>query len=220
MSHLPTIRANWFAVQTRYRHEQRVAADLAAKSVEHYLPLLHEVHQWKDRSRAVDLPAFSGYLFVRLVPSVENRVRVLETAGVVRMLGTNGSPESVTESEIASLRLSLNSGRPCSRHPYLAVGTPVRIARGPLAGIEGQLVGHANSLRIVVSISSIGQAVSVELSNSDVLPLDTVELSCCGEISAAQIHNARSFTGAVAKEDIYVPAAFREPRQGTLQSRY
>ncbi|WP_446745072.1 transcription termination/antitermination protein NusG [Silvibacterium acidisoli] len=207
-------------MQTRYRYEQRVAADLAAKGVEHYLPLLHEVHQWKDRSRAVDLPAFGGYLFVRLVPSVENRVRVLETAGVVRVLGTNGSPEPVAESEIASLRLSLNSGRPCSRHPYLAVGAPVRIARGPLAGLEGQLVGHANSLRIVVSVASIGQAVSVELSNSDVLPLDAVELTCCGDVNATRTHNTRSITGSAAKEDRYVPAAFREPRQGTLQSRY
>jgi hypothetical protein len=49
--------------------------------------------------------------------------------------------------------------------------------------------------------------------------LDTHELNCYGEVNAAQIHT-RSIVDFVAKEDIYVPAAFREPRQGTMQSRY
>ena len=169
-------RTHWFAIQTRYRYEQRIASDLSAKGLENYLPTLREVHEWKDRSRPVDVPAFGGYLFVRCEASVQDRVRVLETTGVVRMLG-NGQPEPVSETEIESLRLSLDSGAPCSRHPYLAIGTLLRIQRGPLAGLEGRLVRTANALRLVICVASLGQAIAVEVPRGDVDVLDALEVS-------------------------------------------
>ena len=167
-----TSRPQWFAIQTRYRYEQRVANDLAAKGLENYLPLLREVHQWKDRKKFVEVPAFGGYLFARFEATQGNRVRVLETTGVVRLLGHQGELEAVPESEIDALRRSLDSGAPCTRHPYLANGALVRIERGPLAGLEGRLVRSTNALRLVVCVASVGQAIAVEVAREDVAPVD------------------------------------------------
>src|SRR5215469_16097590 len=158
-----TTQSRWFAIQTRYRYEQRVAGDLTAKGLESYLPLLNEVHHWKDRKKAIEVPAFGGYLFARFEPSQRNRVRVLETTGVVRVLGHQGELEAVPDGEIESLRLSLKSGASCVRHPYLANGMLLRIERGPLSGLEGRLVRTANSLRLVVCVASVGQAIAVEV---------------------------------------------------------
>ncbi len=171
-----TTRAQWFAIQTRYRYEQRIANDLSAKGLESYLPTLNEVHQWKDRSRPVNVPAFGGYLFARFELTLLNRVRVLETAGVVRLLGNQGQPEPVPEVEIESLRLSLTSGARCTRHPYLATGTPLRIQRGPLSGLEGRLMHTANALRLVICVASVGQAIAVEVAREDVSPIDAAEV--------------------------------------------
>ena len=170
-----TTRPQWFAVQTRYRYEQRVANDLAAKGLEDYLPVLHEVHEWKDRRKRLKVPAFDGYLFVRFEATQRNRVRVLETSGVVRLLGHQGELEAVPDSEIESLRLSLTSGAPCMRHPYLANGTLLRIERGPLSGLEGRLVRSANALRLVVCVASVGQAIAVEVAREDVAPIEAEE---------------------------------------------
>ena len=170
-----TTRPQWFAVQTRYRYEQRVAGDLAAKGVENYLPLLREVHSWKDRQKSLEVPAFGGYLFVRLEETQRNRVRVLETNGVVRLLGNQNGLEAVPDSEIESLQLSLKSGAACTRHPYLAIGTLLRIERGPLRGLEGRLVRSANALRLVVCVASVGQAVAVEIAREDVAPIEAAE---------------------------------------------
>ncbi|MBV8631498.1 MAG: UpxY family transcription antiterminator [Silvibacterium sp.] len=183
MEPLTTTRPHWFAVQTRYRCEQRVAADLTAKGLETYLPLLREVHRWKDRSKALDVPAFGGYLFVRLEETQRNRVRVLETGGVIRVLGAHNSLEPVPDSEIDALRLSLGSGSPCTRHPYLPAGTLLRIAHGPLRGLEGRLVRTANALRVVICVASIGQAIAVEVSREDVIPI--------GENEAALVERLR-----------------------------
>jgi transcription antitermination factor NusG len=176
MTSLTTTRTPWFAVQTRYRYEQRIASDLSSKGLESYLPTLREVHEWKDRSRPVDVPAFGGYLFVRCEASLQDRVRVLETTGVVKILGS-GQPEPVSETEIESLRLSLNSGAPCTRHPYIAIGTLLRIERGPLARLEGRVVRTANAMRLVICVASLGQAIAIEVPRDDVNVLDALEVS-------------------------------------------
>lgn len=158
----------WYAVQTGYRCEQRVAQGLTTKGLETYLPLLSETHQWKDRRKLVDVPAFSGYLFVHFEPSLRNRVKVLETSGVVRLLGGNHTPNRVDDGEIDSLRRTLTSGLPCDRWDALVPGALVKVKRGPLAGVQGRLVRIKNSFRLVVSISVFSQAISTELGLHDV----------------------------------------------------
>ena len=48
-------RLRWFAVQTKYRFEKKVAAQLQQKSFEVYLPLRSEQHSWSDRQTSVRL---------------------------------------------------------------------------------------------------------------------------------------------------------------------
>jgi len=160
--------SSWFALQTRYRYEERIASELKAKGFESYLPTLRETHQWKDRKKIMDVPAFGGYLFARFEPSLQNRVRVLETAGVVKLLGNHGRPEPIPESEIDSLRLALTSGAECNRHPCVEIGTPVKVRRGMLAGVIGQVVRIANQVKILVTVPSVCQAIAVEVHLDDI----------------------------------------------------
>ncbi len=160
----------WFALQTRYRYEERIAAELQAKGFESYLPTMPEVHAWKDRKKVLNVPAFGGYLFVRFEPSLRNRVRVLETAGAVKLLGSHGLPEPVSCREIEFLRLALQSGMPCSRQRYVEVGTPVRVCRGPLSGLEGKVLRMGNKLTVFVNVASVCQSIAVEV------PIDDLDL--------------------------------------------
>ena len=158
----------WYAVQTAYRCEQRVALGLSTKGFTTYLPLLREVHQWKDRRKLIEVPAFSGYLFLHYDPSLRNRVKVLETNGVVRLLGGNHAPSQISEVEIEAVRRTLGSSVPCDRCDALTPGTLVKVTRGPLAGVQGRLARIKNSLRLIVTVSVFSQAISAELNLSDV----------------------------------------------------
>src|SRR5437879_11574594 len=64
--------AQWYALQTRPRHEKKVTAELERKGIPSYLPLLAQVHRWTDRSKIVRVPLFPGYAFVStaLTPAV------------------------------------------------------------------------------------------------------------------------------------------------------
>src|SRR5580692_6988046 len=80
---IETEAPEWYAVHTVARHEKRVAANFLEKGIFTFLPLLHQIHRWSDRQSKVEVPLFSCYAFVRIVPTAENRVRVLRTPGVV-----------------------------------------------------------------------------------------------------------------------------------------
>lgn len=162
----------WYAVRTRSRHEKVVNHQLALRDVEVYLPLVTRRQKWKDRVKQVDFPLFPGYCFARVVP--EERLRVLTAVGVVEILGINGRPSPISHEEIEAVRALVSSGLPLDPHPYLRVGMPVEVIRGPLAGVRGVLVRKGKRARLVVGIELIQQAASVELDAEDVEPLGRV----------------------------------------------
>lgn len=161
---------HWYAVQTRSRFEKVVDAELSAKRIEHYLATYTAVHQWKDRKKAVELPLFSGYVFVRLADAEAARLPVLRTTGVVRILGTGHAIEPIPAREIEAIRQALESGNPCFPHPYLREGSWVRVRRGALAGIEGRLVKSKGQSRLVLSVELLSQSVATEVDARDVEP--------------------------------------------------
>ena len=163
--------SHWHATYVSPRHEKRVAAHLAQRYLEHFLPLYRTVHRWKNGCKAqLELPLFPGYLFVRI--NRRDRVRVLELPGVISFVGTRGEPAQLAELEIEALRSGLHAHKV---EPYrnLAVGQRVRIKAGPLAGLAGVLVRNANGFRVVLTVELIHQSVAVELGADEVEPTGT-----------------------------------------------
>jgi transcription antitermination factor NusG len=159
----------WYAAYTCANHEKRVAAQLLARSVEHVLPFYSSLRRWKDRRVVVDMPLFPGYVFVRL--ALCQRLRVLQIPSVVRLVGFGGQPHALADEEVAVLRSSLTGTARFAPHPYLRdlrVGSRVRIARGPLRGVEGILVLKKKQFRVVLSIDVIACSASVEVDSADI----------------------------------------------------
>lgn len=159
----------WFAAHTRSRHEKKIAEQLASRDIEYFLPLYDAAHRWKDRVAHVQLPLFPGYIFVH-VP-VQQRLRVLEIAGVAGLVTFNGKPAPLPVCEIESLRNGLAARLKAEPLPYLTVGRRVRVKKGPLSGVEGILLRKKDALRIVISIDLIQRSVALEIDAADVDPL-------------------------------------------------
>jgi transcription antitermination factor NusG len=170
----------WFAVYTSPRHEKRVAQHMAAREIEHYLPLYHPQRKWSDGSTVtLDLPLFPGYLFVRTRRS--ERVRVLEVPGVLTFVGgTGGQPAPLPDAEIDALRVGLPL-RQVEPHPLLTVGQRARIRSGALAGMEGVVVRQKNGLRVVLTVDLIMQSIAVEVDGTELEPLDSAVPGCVSD---------------------------------------
>ena len=165
----PVEAAEWYAVQTRPRHEKRVAEELRARMIEEFLPLHKTRNRWKNGVLAdVELPLFPCYLFVR-VPLCE-RVRLLQLPGVVGFAVNSTHPTALAHTDIEALRtLSVICG--AVPHPFLKIGDHVRIVGGPLAGMEGILARRKQELRVVLSLDFILRSVAVEVSEFDIEPV-------------------------------------------------
>jgi transcription antitermination factor NusG len=159
----------WYAVYTRSRHEKIVGRQLERGSVDHFLPLYETVRRWKDRRAKVQLPLFSGYLFVHI--SLRNRLRVLQLPGVVGLVGSNGVPIALPQSDIEAIREALRHGVHAEPHRYLKVGSRVRIKAGPLEGLTGILRMKKGQLRVVVSVELIMRSIAVDVDAADVEPI-------------------------------------------------
>lgn len=154
----------WYAVQTRYRFETRIAAQLQSKGIETFLPLLNETHRWSDRQKSVSLPLFSGYVFVRLTSSTPIRTSVLRTQGVIGFVSANshGDASPIPAGQIDDLRRLLMQKVPCALRAFLKVGQRVRIRGGCLDGLEG-ILGQGSQKTLVISVECIQRSVTVTI---------------------------------------------------------
>jgi transcription antitermination factor NusG len=157
----------WFAIQTLSRHEKVVRGQLEMRNVEHFLPTMKRLSQWTDRKKEIEVPLFAGYCFARF--SLANRLPVLQSQGVVCVVGSGGRPEPIPDEEIESLRILINSPFDYVCCPYLREGMLVEVIRGPLQGIKGRLVREARPCRLVLSISLIQRAVTIEIDAASVV---------------------------------------------------
>lgn len=160
----------WYAAYTCAHHEKRVAEQLSLRAVEHFLPLYASVRRWKDRRVQLQLPLFPGYVFVRI--DLRDRLQVLEIPSVARLVGFNGHPTPLPETEIEALKTGLESGVQAAPHPYLKVGRRVCISSGPLAGVSGILLRHKGKARVAISIDLIQRSIVVDVDAADVEPAD------------------------------------------------
>lgn len=163
----PVAESRWYAFRTRARHEKRATQQLREAGVQTFLPLAHQIREWSDRRKVVEMPLFPGYGFVRINYLSPDRVRVLSVHGIVSFVGPNGSGTPVPDQQIEDLRSVIHHKMPCQPHPYVAIGRRVRIRGGALDGVEGVLTEQREDRSLVISLDSIQRAVSIRIEGYD-----------------------------------------------------
>jgi transcription antitermination factor NusG len=152
---------SWFALYTRHQHEKMVHQILSNKGFNTFLPLYATTHNWKDRTKALTLPLFPCYVFLK--GGIERRLQILTTPGIYGLVSSAGQPAAIPDIEIDAIRRVVESGVRVEAHPYLKCGNWVRVKCGPLTGIEGILVRKKNLSRLVLSVEILGTAAAIEV---------------------------------------------------------
>ncbi|MBV9180875.1 MAG: UpxY family transcription antiterminator, partial [Acidobacteria bacterium] len=140
-----------------------VSYQLRNRAIDHYLPMVTEIHRWSDRRKKVEVPLFSGYVFVCVPPTNEERVRVLRTDGVVRFVGHSAQGTPIPQAEIQSVRSLIEQKVSWSTHPFLEVGQRIRVRGGALDGVEGIFQSQHGEGVLVVSVNAIQRSLSVSI---------------------------------------------------------
>ena len=153
--------AGWFAVHTRYQHENLAACSLTRKGFEVFLPQYTSVRRWSDRTKELSAPLFPCYVFLR--GGLGQRIRILTTPGVVGLVGFAGVPAIIPDSEIEAVRQTIARRVHIEPYPFLKCGDWVRVKDGPLEGIEGILVRNKKQFRLVLSVQLLQKSAVVEV---------------------------------------------------------
>jgi len=155
----------WYACKTRGRAEKKVAQRLAGAGLEPYLPLLAQERQWADRVKTVEVPLFPGYVFARF--DLTRLHDVLVTPGLATVVRLDGHPTPVRQEELDAIRRLVAGANESGVYPtaadYLEPGQAVVVESGPFEGMRGVLAEERGAARVIVRLSAIRQAVSVEM---------------------------------------------------------
>jgi transcriptional antiterminator NusG len=154
---------NWYALQTRSRHEKIVVQRLQERGVTTFLPVVTEVHRWSDRKKSVEVPLFHCYVFAKFAPNRTERLRVLRVDGVFGLIGAGGEGAPIPQEQIDAVRSLVGGQVPWSAHPFLSIGQRVRIRSGALNGVEGILVSRNGDRTLVISVDAIQRSLAVRV---------------------------------------------------------
>lgn len=154
----------WRVFYTFPRAEKKCEKRLADRNIEVFLPTYTVVRQWSDRKKKVVEPLFRNYIFARV--HERDRLRVLQTDGIVRCVTFDGSPAVVSDEEIDSIRRAISSEGEFAVVDYVPrpeVGTKVVVTEGPMNGLRGEVQEHRGQTHLLVAIAAIRQAIRINI---------------------------------------------------------
>jgi transcription antitermination factor NusG len=158
---------SWYVVHTRSRHEYKANTGLIHKNLTTFLPEIEAWSKRKDRKKKISTPLFPGYIFVETsLLDNETKLKILKTAGVVRLLGKkeNSEPIPVPDNKIEAIRSFVSTKEEIFTLQFPQLGEPARIIDGPFAGIEGIVVNRDVEKELfAVSIELMQRSVAIKL---------------------------------------------------------
>lgn len=155
---------NWKVLFVKPRTEKKVTEYCALYSIPSYLPLRARTRVVQRRKVTFLLPVFPGYVFAKF--PTEQRLLLLQTNLVVRVLEPTNSRRMLRD--LIMVRRALKADPELKPTKPLSQGRLVRIIGGPFMGVEGRVARMAGTLKVVLNVDMIGQAVSVTAETNQV----------------------------------------------------
>ena len=162
----------WYAFRTHFRREKSAAKRLAVLGIEQYVPLRKVVRHYKSKTTTTVLPLFSTYVFARITAA--EYARVCAVPDVLEIVRFGGEVGRVTDDEIDFLKTVLREGETYEPEVFegLAVGTPVVLTGGTLAGTRGVVLAEQTGHKCVVELSTLGVKLAITVHTS-AIAIDT-----------------------------------------------
>jgi transcriptional antiterminator RfaH len=167
-----TLDAEWYAIQTKPRAEEKTVQFLSLKAIPTFLPQIlanrrHGSRLWQ----ALD-PLFPGYLFAQFAVESSTIATVRWTPSVSKILGDEESPTPVPDDVVTYLRGRTGERGFIVPGPVWIPGMRVRFRSGPLAYVEGIIERPpSRAERVRVLLELLNRSVTVEVDLAELEPV-------------------------------------------------
>lgn len=140
--------------------EKKTAQRLAATGIECYLPVQSEIRQWSDRRKRVERLVIPMMIFVHVTPQERPLPLSLQAVSRYMVLRGESTPAVIPDEQMDRFRFMLDYSpeavEMCSAP--LAPGDAVKVIKGPLAGLEGELITVNGKSKVAVRLDMLGCA--------------------------------------------------------------
>ena len=150
----------WYVALVRMHHEKKVSEYLNKVGIENFVPVQKEIHQWSDRRKLVETVLLPMMVFVHADPKERMAALTLATVSRYIVLRCEGKPAVIPDDQMARFRFMLDYSEEaiCMNSAPLARGEKVRVVKGPLTGLVGELVTVDGRSKIAVRLNMLGCA--------------------------------------------------------------
>lgn len=155
-----TAPRQWLVAYVQSCLEKKTAQRLAAMGIECYLPVQSEIRQWSDRRKRVDRLVLPMMIFVHVTPQERPLPLSLQAVSRYMVLRGESTPAVIPDEQMDRFRFMLDYSpeavEMCSAP--LAPGDAVKVIKGPLAGLEGELITVNGKSKVAVRLDMLGCA--------------------------------------------------------------
>ena len=160
----------WYVVHTKVRQEQTACENLVRQGYIVYFPKFKLLKRSRGRQQARLEPMFPRYIFLQPESASHSISPVRSTLGVTTLVRFGQEPAVVRPETLKSIQefeARRNEARDEEISPFRS-GVPIRVADGPLAGMEGLICGISRE-RVTVLMHLLGHDTQVSLSHHQLL---------------------------------------------------
>ncbi|WP_442590907.1 UpxY family transcription antiterminator [Pedobacter sp. AW31-3R] len=175
LSHSDSHEKKWLVVYTKSKCEKKVDQLFRLQGIESYCPVVKMKRKWADRYKTVELPLFNSYVFVCINPA--ERLKVLQTAGVINFIHYCGKPAMIPGADIDKIRLYMNQYTDIESVSLksLKPGDVVTINDGILFDIPAEVLEvHGKSVLVVMKQLDCALVAKVKVKSDQILLAKTM----------------------------------------------
>ena len=163
----------WIAALVQSCTERRVGNRLDKLEVENYIPTQTEIHQWSDRKKKIERIVIPMIVFIHTDEMTERRLRMQTYIRKILSYPGQWKAAVIPDSQINRLKFMLRHAETSVEllEQSLQVGETVRVVRGPLKGLEGEIcMAKDDKPMVAIRIDCLGYAcVNIEKSDVEII---------------------------------------------------
>ena len=163
----------WIAALVQSCTEKRVGTRLDKMEVENYIPTQTEIHQWSDRKKKIERIVIPMIVFIHTDEMTERRLRMQTYIRKILSYPGQWKAAVIPDSQINRLKFMLRHAETSVEllEQSLQVGETVRVVRGPLKGLEGEIcIAKDDKPMVAIRIDCLGYAcVNIEKSDVEII---------------------------------------------------
>lgn len=159
----------WIAALVQSCLEKRVGERLDKLGVENYIPTQTVIRQWSDRKKKMERVVIPMIVFIHTDEMTERRLRMQTYIRKILSYPGQWKAAVIPDVQIDRLKFMLRHAESSVEllEQTLQVGEAIRVARGPLKGLEGKICQvQPDKPMVAIRIDCLGYAcVSIDKSD-------------------------------------------------------